>query len=126
MTYEDFENEFIKILTIVAENSEKFESDMFTTFEELLMINSRKYECWMHPGIYGYFGGKSTFFALTIKKIHFTYFYCLYLNSRPEKVFPLANPKGCKIAETPKEIYDNYPDPEKLISIMNKWVMERI
>lgn len=126
MTYEDFENEFIKILTIVAENAEKFESDMFTTFEELLMINSKKYECWMHPDVHGYFDGKSAFFALTVKKIPFTYFYYLYLDSRPEKVFPPANPKRCKIAETPKEIYDNYPDPEKLISIMNKCVVERI
>ena len=126
MKYEDFEKEFIKILTIVAENSEKFESDMFTTFEELLMIRNNKYECWMHPGIYGVVKGKSAFFALTVKKIPFSYFYELYLDGSQEKSFPDADPKRCKIIETPKEIYDNYPDPEKLIAIMNAWVMQRI
>lgn len=126
MTYEDFEREFNNILKIVAENPEKFESDISATFEELLMINSKKYECWMHPGIYGYFAGKSSFFALTIKKIPFTYFYEFYLHGQPEKTLPVADSNKCKTVNTPKEIYDNYPDPEKLISIMNKWVVERI
>ena len=126
MKYEDFEKEFIKILTVVAENPESFESDMFTTFEELLIINTKKYECWMHPGIHGYFGGKSAFFALTVKKIPFTYFYDFYLSGSPEKALPVADPKRCKTIKTPKEIYDNYPDPEKLIAIMNSWVIQRI
>ena len=127
MIYEDFEKEFIKILTVVAENPEKFESDMFTTFEELLMIKTKKYECWMHPGIHGVFGGKTSFFALTVKKDNFTYFYEFYLDKKRKRSnFPHADPKRCKIIETPREIYDNYPDPAKLIAIMNSWVMQRI
>ena len=80
----------------------------------------------MHPGIYGYFDGKSAFFALTVKKIPFTYYYEFYLNSPPEKPLPVANPNRYKTIKTPREIYDNYPNPEKLIAIMNSWVMQRI
>ena len=126
MKYEDFEKEFINILKIVAENPEKFDSDEFTQLDELMMINNRSYECWMHPGHPGSFKKGSSMFMLTLKKKRFSYTYCHYLRENHKEMFPHADPKRCKIIDTPREIYDNYPDPEKLISIMNRWVVERI
>ncbi len=125
MKYEDFEKEFISILKIIAENPEKFDIDEFTTFDELLMIKNRSYECWMYPG-HPKICRESAMFTLTLKKKKFTYSYTYYIHEHPKTKFPYADPKRCKIIDTPREIYDNYPDPEKLISLMNKWVMERI
>ena len=125
MIYEDFEKEFNKIMKFVAENPEKFYNDEFTTFDELLMIKNKDYECWMCPGCQEIYKN-SSIFILTLKRKKFSYTYPYFLDNKPLYPFPYANPKRCKIVDTPREIYDNYPDSEKLISIMNKWLMDRI
>ena len=125
MKYEDFEKEFITILKIVAENPEKFDTDMFTTFEELMMITNETYDCWMHPEFQNGIEGAS-FFALTLKKKDFSYFYFYYTNEKDRHKCMPADRKRCNIINTPREIYNNYPNPEELITVMNQRVVEKI
>lgn len=112
-------------MKFVAENPEKFYSDEFTTYDELMMIKNKDYECWMHPGHPEIYNNSSTF-MLTLKKKKFSYTYSYFLDNKPLNPFPHANPKRCKVINTPREIYDKYPDPEELISIMNAWIMKVI
>ena len=112
-------------MKFVAENPEKFYSDEFTTFDELLMVKNKDYECWMCPG-YQEIYKNSSVFIFTLKNKKFSYTYPYFLDDKPLNPFPYANPKRCKIIDKPKKIYDNYPNPEELISVMNMWIMDKI